>query len=68
MSYIGGNKKHNFIESDKVKTKSVHDLLSIDFFPLDYDVLLPHIYKTKLLADNSYSMNYIDELYIQPSI
>ena len=41
---------------------------SIDFFPLDYDVLLPHIYKTKLLADNSYSMNYIDELYIQPSI
>lgn len=40
--------------------------LGIEFFPRNYNVILCFT-KQDYMAKKSYSMNYIDELYIQPS-
>ena len=41
-------------------------MLGIEFFPKNYDVILCFT-KQDYMAKKSYSMNYIDVLYIQPS-
>ena len=41
-------------------------MLAIDFFPLDYEVILSHT-KQDYWPRSSYSRNYMYELYIQPS-